>query len=117
MNEIKDHFEGTIKLIFQPGEEKLPGGASIMIKEGVLKNPAPVSILGQHVHPPLEVGKVGFCPGMYMASADEIFLSVQGNGGHGALPQHCIDPIVIASNIIVSLQQMLVNANPTFLLF
>ena len=67
LNEVKDHFEGTIKLIFQPGEERLPGGASIMIKEGVLKNPAPKSIFGQHVHPPLEVGKIGLRPGMYLS--------------------------------------------------
>jgi amidohydrolase len=114
LNDIKTHFEGTIKLIFQPGEEKLPGGASIMIKEGVLENPNPLSIFGQHVHPPLEAGKVGFKSGMYMASADEIFASVKGSGGHGALPQHCVDPIVIAAHIIVALQQVVSrNANPT----
>lgn len=60
LNELKNDFEGTIKLIFQPAEERLPGGASIMIKEGVLENPKPVSIFGQHVHPPLEAGKLGF---------------------------------------------------------
>jgi len=70
LNQIKDQFEGTIKLIFQPAEERFPGGASIMIKEGVLKNPAPQSIIGQHVHPPLEAGKIGMRAGMYMASAD-----------------------------------------------
>ena len=85
-----------------------------MIKEGVLENPAPMSILGQHVHPPLERGKVGFKPGMFMASADEIFVTVTGSGGHGALPQTCIDPILIASNIIVSLQQLVSrHADPT----
>lgn len=111
---LKDHFEGTIKLIFQPAEEKLPGGASIMIKEGVLENPRPVSILGQHVHPPLEVGKVGFCPGKYMASADEIYVTITGKGGHGALPQDCIDPIVIAGYLITTLQQIVSrNANPS----
>lgn len=114
LNQIKDQFEGTIKLIFQPGEERLPGGASIMIKEGVLKNPAPISIFGQHVHPSLEAGKIGIKPGMFMASADELFLTVKGAGGHGALPQNCVDPIVIAANIIVSLQQIVSrNANPT----
>lgn len=111
---LKDHFEGTIKLIFQPAEEKLPGGASIMIKEGVLENPRPVSILGQHVHPPLEVGKVGFCPGKYMASADEIYVTITGKGGHGALSQDCIDPIVIAGYLITTLQQIVSrNANPS----
>lgn len=114
LNHLKEYFDGTIKLIFQPGEERLPGGASIMIKEGVLENPKPINIFGQHVHPPLEVGKVGFKPGMYMASADEIYLTVKGAGGHGALPHTCIDPILVASNIIVSLQQMVSRrANPT----
>lgn len=106
LNELKNDFAGTVKLIFQPGEERLPGGASIMIKEGVLENPTPTVILGQHVHPPLEVGKVGFKSGQFMASADEIFVSVQGKGGHGALPQDVIDPIVITSHIITALQQI-----------
>ena len=114
LNALKDHFEGTIKLIFQPGEEKLPGGASIMIKEGVLENPAPKSIFGQHVHPPLEAGTIGIKSGKYMASTDEIYMTVTGKGGHGALPQDCIDPILITSNIIVSLQQIVSrHANPT----
>jgi len=114
LNDLKDKFEGTIKLIFQPAEEKLPGGASIMIKEGVLENPKPTSILGQHVHPPLEVGKVGFRPGMYMASADEIYMTVKGRGGHGALPHSCIDPILIAAHMLTALQQLVSRkSNPT----
>jgi amidohydrolase len=114
LNTIKNEFEGTIKLIFQPAEERLPGGASIMIKEGVLENPKPHSILGQHVHPPLHVGKVGFRSGMYMASADELYLTIKGRGGHGALPQDCIDPIVITAYIISALQQVVSrSANPT----
>lgn len=114
LNEIKAHFEGTIKLIFQPGEEKLPGGASIMIKEGVLENPKPLSIFGQHVHPPLAAGKIGVRPGMYMASTDEIYLTVSGAGGHGAMPHNCIDPILITAHIIVALQQVVSrHANPT----
>ncbi len=113
LNELKSEFEGTVKLIFQPAEEKLPGGASIMIKEGVLENPRPISIIGQHVHPPLAAGKIGLKPGIYMASADELYLTVTGRGGHGALPQDCIDPIVITSHIIVALQQIVSrNANP-----
>jgi amidohydrolase len=113
LNTLKEEFEGTIKLIFQPAEEKLPGGASIMIKEGVLENPKPISIIGQHVHPPLEAGKVGLRPGPYMASSDEIYVTVTGKGGHGAMPQDCIDPIVIASNMVISLQQIISrNANP-----
>lgn len=114
LHEVKDEFEGTIKLIFQPAEEKLPGGASIMIAEGVLENPKPLSIIGQHVHPPLEVGKVGFRGGMYMASADELYLTVKGKGGHGALPHKGVDPIVITAHIITALQQVVSrNSNPT----
>ncbi len=114
LNQVKDQFEGTIKLIFQPAEERFPGGASIMIKEGVLKNPAPTGIIGQHVHPPLEVGKIGLKPGMYMASADELFMTVKGRGGHGALPQDCIDPVVITAHIITALQQISSRkSNPT----
>jgi len=114
LNEIKAELNGTIKLIFQPAEERLPGGASIMIKEGVLENPRPASIFGQHVHPPLEVGKIGLKAGKYMASADELFLTVTGKGGHGALPHDCIDPIVITAHIITALQQIVSrNANPS----
>ncbi len=106
LNDLKKDFEGTIKLIFQPGEEKLPGGASIMIKEGVLQNPSPSVIFGQHVHPPLEVGKIGMRPGYYMASADELYVEVIGKGGHGALPHNCIDPIVMTTQIVQALQQL-----------
>ncbi len=106
LHELRDNFEGTIKCIFQPGEEKLPGGASIMIKEGVLKNPKPQSIFGQHVHPPLRAGMIGLHPGIYMASADEIYVTVKGRGGHGAMPQECIDPVMITAQILVALQQI-----------
>lgn len=106
LEEVKDKFEGTVKLIFQPGEEKFPGGASIMIKEGVLKNPEPHGIIGQHVMPLVPVGKVGFRNGMYMASADEIYVTVKGQGGHGAMPEFNIDPVLITSHIIVALQQI-----------
>jgi amidohydrolase len=106
LNELRGEFEGTIKLIFQPAEERTPGGASIMIKEGVLENPKPVAIIGQHVHPPLEAGKVGLKPGIYMASSDELYLTVRGMGGHGAMPQECVDPIVITAHIITALQQI-----------
>ncbi len=113
LNEVKDDFEGTIRLLFQPGEEKNPGGASYMIKEGALENPRPSVILGQHVFPLLPAGKVGFREGMYMASADEIYLKVIGKGGHGAAPDLAVDPIVIASHIIIALQQVISrNANP-----
>ena len=106
LKQLENEFEGTIKLIFQPGEERLPGGAKLMIEEGVLENPTPQKVIGQHVYPDLEVGKVGFKKGMYMASADELHVTVKGKGGHAALPHKFIDPILIASNIIVSLQQI-----------
>ncbi|HET6243298.1 MAG TPA: M20 family metallopeptidase [Bacteroidia bacterium] len=102
---LKDDFEGTIKLIFQPGEEKLPGGASLMIKQGVLENPKPQSIFAQHVFPSLETGKVGFKSGMYMASTDEIYLTIKGKGGHAAMPEHYNNPIYIAAEILLALQQ------------
>lgn len=104
--QLKDQFEGTVKLIFQPGEEVAPGGASIMIKDGVLENPKPESIIGLHVFPDLPAGQVGFKSGQYMASSDEIFITVKGKGGHAALPHKCVDPIVVAANIIMSLQQI-----------
>lgn len=113
LNGIRNQFEGTVKLIFQPGEEKAPGGASKMIEEGVLKNPAPTAILGQHVMSQIPAGKVGFRPGIYMASADEIYITIKGKGGHAAMPDHNIDPVVIAAQIIVSLQQIVSRyANP-----
>jgi len=113
LHELKEEFTGTVKFIFQPGEEKSPGGASILIKEGVLKDPEPASILGQHVMPLIPEGKVGFRKGKYMASADEIYLTVKGKGGHAAMPESFVDPIAIASQIIVSLQQVVSRvANP-----
>jgi len=113
LNELKDHFEGTIRFLFQPGEEKNPGGASYMIRDGALENPRPASIIGQHVFPLLPAGKIGFREGMYMASCDELYLKVIGKGGHGAAPDLCIDPIVIASHIIIALQQVISrNASP-----
>jgi amidohydrolase len=112
LNELKDYFKGTIRLIFQPGEEKFPGGASLMIKEGVL-DPKPAAIYGQHVLPQLETGKVGFRSGMYMASADEIYVTVKGKGGHGAMPDLNIDPVLITAHILVALQQIVSrHANP-----
>ena len=106
LNDLKADLSGSIKLIFQPGEEKLPGGASIMIKEGVLENPKPASIVGQHVFPELEVGKVGFRSGMYMASCDEIHITVKGKGGHGAMPHLAIDPVLISAHLVIALQQV-----------
>lgn len=121
LHELKNEFEGTVKLIFQPGEERIPGGAKLMIEAGVLENPAPINIIGQHVYPELEAGKVGFKPGMYMASADELHVKVIGQGGHAALPHKTIDPILITSHIIIALQQLISRRvspyNPSVLSF
>ncbi|MFK7952146.1 MAG: M20 family metallopeptidase [Ekhidna sp.] len=113
IHQLKGEFSGTVKFIFQPGEEKSPGGASILIKEGILKNPEPEKIIGQHVMPLIPEGKVGFRKGKYMASADEIYLTIKGKGGHAAMPENFIDPIAISSQIIVALQQVVSRmANP-----
>lgn len=113
LHQLKDQFEGTVRFLFQPGEEKNPGGASYMIRDGALKNPTPESIIGQHVFPILPVGKIGFREGMYMASSDELYLTVIGKGGHGAAPELAVDPIVIASHIVIALQQIISrNASP-----
>jgi amidohydrolase len=121
LNELKDQWEGTILLIFQPGEEKFPGGAKLMMEEGALDNPKPEIIIGQHVLPDMASGDVGFKEGMYMASGDEIYLTVRGKGGHAAMPHTLNDNVLIAANIIVSLQQIvarMVPANiPTVLSF
>ena len=114
LNEIKNEFEGTIKLIFQPGEEKNPGGASLMIKEGVLKEPEPQAIFALHVHPGLEVGKLSFRSGMVMASADEIYITIKGKGGHAASPHLTTDTILIASHLIIALQQLISRHNDPF---
>ncbi|MCB9278729.1 MAG: amidohydrolase [Lewinellaceae bacterium] len=113
LHRLRDQLRGDVKLIFQPGEEKNPGGASILIKEGVLENPRPATIFGQHVYPSLETGKVGFRAGQYMASADELYLTVTGKGGHGAMPQDCVDPITVSAQIITAVQQLVSrNSDP-----
>ncbi len=111
LNELKDEWEGTVKLIFQPGEEKNPGGASLMIAEGVLENPKPEKIFALHVHPGLETGRLSFRNGMVMASADEIYISIKSKGGHAAAPQFTADTILIASHLVVSLQQIVSRNN------
>jgi amidohydrolase len=106
LNTLKDQFEGTVKLIFQPGEEVLPGGASMMIEEGALMNPKPNAIIGQHVYPQFKSGTVGFRKGMYMASTDEIHLKINGKGGHAAEPHLIVNPILIASEVILEIQKI-----------
>ncbi|HTS42943.1 MAG TPA: M20 family metallopeptidase [Puia sp.] len=113
LNELKNEWEGTVKLIFQPGEERNPGGASLLIREKVLDNPAPQAIFGLHVHPGLETGKLSFRSGMVMASADELYITIKGKGGHAAAPHTTTDTILIASQLVVALQQIISrNRNP-----
>ena len=106
LNRMKEALPQPVKLIFQPGEEQNPGGASLMIKAGVLENPTVKEMYALHVFPELETGKVGFKEGLYMASCDEIYMTIHGKGGHGAMPHQCIDPILIGANIVSSLQQI-----------
>jgi amidohydrolase len=113
LNGLKDQFNGTVKLFFQPSEETFPGGAIQMMRDGAMENPKPSVVIGQHVFPFLPSGQVGFCPGKFMASTDELYITVKGKGGHGARPQTTVDPVLIASHIVVALQQIVSrNANP-----
>lgn len=106
LKQLENQIPGRVKLIFQPAEERPPGGAALMIKDGVLQNPAPDAILGQHVHPPLPAGVVGFRPGKFMASSDEFVIRIKGKGGHGALPHKAVDPVLAAAHVIIALQQI-----------
>ncbi|MDP5171441.1 MAG: amidohydrolase [Bacteroidia bacterium] len=112
LSQLKSELAGTIKFIFQPAEEKFPGGASLMIKAGVLEHPHVDAIIGQHVQPYIEHGKVGIRSGMYMASADEIYLTVRGKGGHAAHPATFIDPVTATAQILVALQQVVSRSDP-----
>ena len=112
LNKIKDNLKGTVKFIFQPAEEKLPGGASLMIKEDVLKFPTVNKMFALHVYPEFKVGLVGFKSGKYMAACDEIYIDVHGKGGHAALPDQFINPITIACEIILKLRSAIANIEP-----
>jgi hippurate hydrolase len=114
LQETKNEWTGTVKLIFQPGEERNPGGASILIKEGVLDNPKPSLIVGMHVNPQLETGKLSFRGGKVMASADELYITVKGKGGHAAAPHQTTDVILVASHLVVALQQVVSRNNNPF---
>ena len=114
LSETKSDWEGTVKLFFQPGEEKNPGGASLLIKDGALENPRPEAIFALHVNPQLEIGKLSFREGITMASADELYITIKGKGGHAAAPHLTTDTILIASQLIVSLQQIISRNNNPF---
>ena len=107
LKSVEGKLAGTVRMLFQPGEEKLPGGATLMIRDGALQDPVPQALFGQHVHPPLPAGTVGFRPGIYMASTDELFLTICGRGGHGAMPHQAVDPIVITAQVVTALQQLI----------
>ena len=110
---LHDTLSGTVRLIFQPAEERAPGGAQAMIGDGALESPRVRSVFGQHVNPDLPVGTVGFNPGLFMASTDDVVITVRGRGGHAAKPHDAVDPIAIASQLIVTLQQVVSrSANP-----
>jgi len=112
LQNLRQHFSGTIKLLFQPSEERVPGGASLMIKDGALKAPDVKAIFGQHVMPYFDTGKIGVRSGMYMASADEIYLTVKGKGGHAAHPAYFVDPVMITAQMLVSMQQVVSRSDP-----
>lgn len=113
LHELRDHWQGKVQVIFQPAEEVLPGGASLMIKEGIFEKSHTEWIFGQHVYPELPAGKVGFRAGAYMASTDELYVTVKGKGGHGAKPDKAVDPVLVAAHLIVALQQVASRwANP-----
>jgi amidohydrolase len=105
LDHLREHIRGEVLFLFQPGEEKVPGGAKLMLEEGVFRDEEPDMIIAQHVMPDMDAGHVGFKPGIYMASSDEIYITVKGKGGHGALPQQINDPVLMASHILISLQQ------------
>ena len=112
---MKGKFGGVVKLIFQPGEEKIPGGASLMIKEGVLENPIPTSVVGQHCYPLIDCGKIGIKKGKFMASHDELYVTIRGKGGHAASPHLNTDPVLITAHVLVALQQIVSRmANPNY---
>lgn len=121
LHALRAEWSGTVLLLFQPGEEKIPGGATLVLQEKALRDPAPQAIIGQHATPELEVGKVGFRGGPFMASSDELHVTVKGKGGHAAAPDKLIDPILITAHLITVLQQVVSRrarpATPTVLSF
>lgn len=105
LHRLRDRWNGTIKVMFQPGEEVLPGGASLMIKEGILEDPRVDNAIALHVFPSLEAGRVGFREGMYMASTDELYVTARGKGGHAAMPADNVNPLLIAAEIMLRIEE------------
>jgi len=113
LQETKEQWNGTVKFVFQPAEERVPGGAKSMLQEKAFGDEEPEHMIAMHVYTDMASGKVGFRPGVYMASSDEIFIKVIGKGGHGALPDKLIDPVIITAQLITSLQQIVSRRTPT----
>ncbi|MEO0557549.1 MAG: M20 family metallopeptidase [Bacteroidota bacterium] len=111
LHTVRDELAGTVRLLFQPSEEKAPGGAKVMIEEGVLGemngHASPTRIFGQHVFPQLPVGTLGVRPGPFMASADELFIDIHGRGGHAAAPHELIDPVLVQAHVLTALQAVI----------
>jgi len=114
LQDLREEWSGKVKFLFQPGEERLPGGASAMIAEGALEDPVPDCIIGQHVQPGMPVGVVGLREGMFMASSDELYLTIRGKGGHAAMPHLCVDPIVVAAELVLALQKLISREKDPF---
>src|SRR5690606_10415501 len=116
LQRMKDELAGSVRLVFQPSEEKLPGGAKVMIEEGVLGamdgHAAPARILGQHVFPQLPAGTLGVRGGPFMASADELYLTIRGKGGHAAAPHLLVDPVLVQAHVLVALQAVISRSRP-----
>lgn len=111
LSSIKDQLAGTVRFMFQPSEERIPGGAKVMIEAGALGEAS--SVFGQHVTPRLETGTIGIRPGPYMSSVDEIRLTVRGEGGHAAEPHNLsADAIVVAAHIVLALQTVISRKCP-----
>ena len=106
IDSLKENLPQPVKMIFQPGEEKNPGGATLMLRDGILENPKVERMLALHVFPDMITGNVGFKEGIYMASCDEVYITIHGKGGHGATPHNCIDPIMIGANMLQTMQQI-----------
>lgn len=117
LSELKNEIEGDVKFIFQPSEEKIPSGAEAMIKAGVLEDPKPSQIFGLHVSPELECGTFGFHAGKFMASSDEIYLTVTGKGGHAAQLQNVVNPLLIAAELLLELKSITNTSIPVVLSF
>ncbi|MFH1049796.1 MAG: M20 family metallopeptidase [bacterium] len=107
LKENEDKLNGIVKLIFQPGEEKVPGGASVLIKEGILENPKPEAVFGQHIYPDASVGTISVVPGFIMAAPDEIYWTIRGKGGHAAQPHLNSDVMISASQLVIYLQSLI----------